>query len=137
MKNGSAFPETEELQKQLRQCSGTESNDQSPSDASMERWTVGWTKVSQPIQNAKATILEGVAGSPTQRKIASSFGSLTQLNDAEAAPDEFPEVIFSSSMTANENSSLVPGFVTPSANAMESEKRPKLALTIDRPIFTV
>jgi hypothetical protein len=30
---------------------------------------------------------ESLAGSPIRKEIVSSFGSLSQLNDAEAAPD--------------------------------------------------
>jgi uncharacterized membrane protein len=49
---------------------------------SMECWTDEGVTVDP---NAKATILEGSAGSPTQKEIVSSFGSPSQLVDAELA----------------------------------------------------
>jgi hypothetical protein len=38
------------------------------------------------IQSVKATTLGSSAGSPIRKEIVSSFGSLPQLNDAEAVP---------------------------------------------------
>jgi hypothetical protein len=47
--------------------------------------------VSRSIPNAKATILEGSAGAPTQKEIVSSFGSPSQQVDADVGDESDSE----------------------------------------------